>query len=695
MKRTSILLYIMIATWVVAVSGVFSASTSLRLAKLTGKKSLKQQDAPNFNVKAFITVDDNQDIINKLMGSGVVVNSRFGNVLAITLPLSQVDDISRTNGVKHIALEQRCSLTNDSALRMSHFPYTSYLSDSVESYVYSGRGVVVGMIDVGIDFNHINFLDKNGKSRIVRAYLPCDSTGSHPVINGFELPGSEYITPEQISSLTTDDTHSGHGTHTTGTAAGGYMGNGFNGVATRAQIVTCSMPEDSLTDVNIANSVNYIFNYANQVGLPAVINMSIGSSEGAHDGSSLLCQIFDELSGPGRICVVSAGNDGAKAMHIQKDIAECDSLATFLLNRSSNNVLSGYSSMWSASSSPHGVDLVIWDIIADTLVHRLDIPHYAEQDSVYCVTSESDSIFGKYFDGEIAFACALEENGRFHSIVEPNFSCLDNQRYRLGTIYKVPPGDTLSGWAGYSLYYDSSSLTDSGWSSGTSRGSISDLATGDSTISVGAYCSTLSFTMKDGSTSTYNQGQGPGDIAAFSSYGPDARGIARPMVAAPGCALVSSQSRYYSVYARPKYQFDVVEIEGIQYPYGVGSGTSMSTPVVAGSIALMLEILPSLSPTEISALLASTSARDEWVAMNEERWGYGKLDIETCIKHLLQRLDGDVNGDGVVTASDVTNLYNIILGFDDKNIQRSDVNVDGATSASDITKVYNHILGLE
>lgn len=697
MKRSFLIFIISGVISVAAMAGVFSANTQLQLSRWlnpTGAMLRLHKQALPSRVNAFITID-NEDAINHLRDNGVELHSRFGNVLTVTMALNDIDAIARNvAGVKHISLEQRCTLCNDSALRMSHFPYSFYMSDGIARNVYSGNGVLVGVIDVGTDFNHINFLDEQGNSRILRVYMPADATGSHPVIDGMELPGSEYVTPEQIRLLTTDDTHSGHGTHTTGTAAGSYMANGFNGVATRAQIVACSMPEDSLTDVNIANSVKYIFNYANQVGLPAVINMSIGSQEGSHDGSSFLCRLFDDVSGPGRICVVSAGNDGEKAMHIEKEMSDNDSLCTFLLNKSSSNVISGYSSMWSSGTLPHSADLVIWDVVADSLVHRLDFPHDAVLDSVYVVTSDADTVLGKYFDGEVAFASTLEDNDRFHSIVAPDYKCLDVQRYRLGIIYKAARGEVLSGWAGNTLYYDDCSLSSGSWLSGTARGSISDLATGDSTISVGAYCSTMSFRMKDGSVSNYNQGDGPGAIASYSSYGPDNRGKPRPMVVAPGCALVSSQNRYYSVYSRPKYQFDVVEVDGEQYPYGVGTGTSMSTPVVTGAIALMLEINPLLSPSEISSILESTSTRDAWVETDVERWGYGKLDIDSCIKQLLRYIDGDVNGDGVVSASDITNLYNIILGFDYKNIQRSDINVDGATSGSDVTKIYNMILGL-
>ena len=86
------------------------------------------------------------------------------------------------------------------------------------------------------------------------------------MIDGYELPGSCYENPSDIALLKTDDTASSHGTHTLGTAAGSYKENGWHGVACDADIVVCGMPEQQLTDVNIANAVKYIFDYADRVG---------------------------------------------------------------------------------------------------------------------------------------------------------------------------------------------------------------------------------------------------------------------------------------------------------------------------------------------------------------------------------------------------------------------------------------------
>lgn len=673
-------------------AGVFSARSAIDLAK--HKTTLIKQGRPTSeeSIEAFISVRSDE-VLERLCEAGATINSRFDNIVTVSAPLDCVGRISMIEGVDGIEISRPLTLCNDKARELSRFPLASYDYAGYTSLVYTGRGVVVGMIDAGMDFNHINFMDKDGNNRIVRVYMPCDTTGTAPVIDGMSLPGSEYTTPEQIRLLTTDDSTMMHSTHTTGTAAGSYLGNGYYGVATGAQILSCAMPENGLTDVNIANSIKYIFNYADQMGLPAVINMSLGSNDGAHDGTSTLCRLFNEVTGPGRICVVSAGNDGHIPMNVRKQLGENDSLATFISNWTSREPLRGYTSMWSQSPNRHTVDFVIWDIKSDTLVHRLDIPHNAIPDSVYIVSSETDSIFAKYFTGTIYFACAIESNGKYHSLVEVDYTSVDKSKYRIGLINKAPSGETLMGWSGDKVVFSSGGL--SSWTSGVAGGCcISDLATTDSVISVGAYCSNNSFVMMSGDTVTVSRCY-PYDIAYFSSFGPDALNRPRPDVVAPGFQVASSVSRYVATYQDPAKIVDNVAVNGIEYPYGLEGGTSMSTPVVTGAIALWLEIDKTLTPSKLREILQATCYKDSFVENGiPKKWGYGKLDIDAGIKYLLTEQNGDINCDGEINASDITCLYNIFLGISNDYISRADVNADGSITSSDITFLYSYILGL-
>ena len=692
MKRQLLLLFVTLTMALIAVAGVFPAKTSIELSKLRARMAKTKSHGNDEMLQVIVTVDA-PNVISNLSVAGAEINARFGNVVTASVPMSKIGNIATVSGVRRIGMAQHLTLCNDKALELSRFPTTTYQQHNPSTLVYTGHDVVIGMIDVGVDFNHINFKDKNGNNRIERVYLPCDTSGVSPMIDGMELPGSEYTTSEQIGLLTTDDSTQYHGTHTTGTAAGSYLNNGYGGVATKSRIVVCAMPDNCLTDFNIANSVRYIFDYADQVGLPAVINMSLGSQEGAHDGTSTLCRLFEEVSGPGRVCVVSAGNDGDMPMSIRKTLGESDSLATFLSNWFSREPMVGYSSMWSRSSQRHTVDIEIWDVKEKTMLHRLDIPRDATLDSVYVISSETDSIFAQYFTGELYFACALEDNGLFHSLVETNYSTIDRSRYRIGLVNKAPAGVTLMGWCGGQPIYSKSGVN--GWTGGVvgSGCTVSDLATTDSVISVGAYCSNNSFVMMDGST--YNIGDcNPYDIAYFSGFGPDALNKPRPDVVAPGYMVASSVSRYVEALHNPARIVDMATLDGIDYPYGLEGGTSMSAPVVSGAIALWLEINPKLSPADIKEIMAATCYSDNFVeAGQSQKWGFGKLDIDAGIKYLIAKNNGDVDGDGTLTAADITCLYNMLLGISFEHVQRADIDSDGTVTAADITRLYNSLLG--
>ena len=112
-----------------------------------------------------------------------------------------------------------------------------------------------------------------------------------------------------------------HGAHTMGIAAGGDMKSKYYGVAPDADIVFVSFKSD---DTNIADAIKYIFDYADKVDKPCVINMSLGQHIGPHNGTSFLDRLIDESTGPGRIIVGAAGNEGNVRLHTSKTFTADD-----------------------------------------------------------------------------------------------------------------------------------------------------------------------------------------------------------------------------------------------------------------------------------------------------------------------------------------------------------------------------------
>lgn len=234
-----------------------------------------------------------------------------------------------------------------------------------------------------------------------------------------------------------------------------------------------------------------------------------------------------------------------------------------------------------------------------------------------------------------------------------------------------------------------------GCTRGDASMSISDMATADSVISVGAYCSRKFPAVISGVNADVVKGSVPFDIAPFSSYGADMRGVMHPDVVAPGQAVVSSYSRFDQSMAKSNNWLTCIEsVEGQDYPYGINSGTSMSAPVVTGALALALQANPYLGVRDIKMLLKESSVRDTYVESNPGRWGCGKLNIKSLLSILDKNYNVyDINDDGEVNVSDVTALVNHILGV--SYYPHTDVNGDGVTNVSDVTALISHILSLQ
>ena len=701
MKKASLIVscLILMATTLWA-SDALSARSKLLLAHRVGHtRTLNASVGDSF--KAFITVRG-ADAIDSLRMIGVRVLGEYDGFITAEIPAACLQEVMSSCAVRQVSLAQTLHLCNDSARYLSNV-LPVHQGDCLPSALL-GDGVIVGLIDTGIDFNHINFLDANGHSRIRAVYLPEDSTGISPVVDGRVLPGSCYESPEQIASMTADCFNSSHGSHTVGTAAGGYLANGWHGVAPQCDIVVCGMPDSALTDVNVACAVSYIFDYADRVGKPCVINMSIGSNDGPNDGTSFMCRVFESESGPGRICVVSAGNDGNAPVCFHSSLSgPGDTVTTLLRNQWGGLQRNGYVSMWSDRQQVHRSRVVVMNRQTGELEYTSPFIDLLPEDSVFTLSSDIDQAFARYYNGEVLFASAIEDgseqfdvpgNGRFHSYWVYDVTSVACG-HLLGLQYVADEPTALSGWCTKSAFFYTFGLD--GVTGGTTSGSISDLATTDSVLSVGAYCSRMSYVDILGAEHV-SPGTIPGDIADFSSFGPDERGIARPDVCAPGSLVVSSANRY-KLGSDESSMLTPVVLDGMSYPYYVNQGTSMSAPVLSGAIALMLEVNPSLGVADVRRVLSRTSLRDDFVESGDPaRWGYGKLNVAAMIDDVVTNtlLSGDVNNDGEVNIADIMAIVEVILSpsvnHNAARLIRADVNRDSEIQVADINAVINIIL---
>lgn len=651
------------------------------------------QDAGDY-YDVFIAVNDNVNL-TQLRDAGMVITARYDGIITARVPSDmRPSAIKNYDGVEYATPAIQLVTYSDSAR------YYSRVAPVHEGngfdMPYTGEGVIVGVIDCGFDFTHINLCDASGEPRVKAVYLPFDDSGKQNMINRIPLPGSSFETPDKIKALTTDDPRTTHGTQTAGIAAGSYMDNNWYGVAPGADIVLCGMPEADLTDVRVAHCISYIDDYAKRVNKPYVVNISLGSNTGPHDGSSFLTRVFKQFSGPGHVFVVSAGNDGDSRVCVHRSIAsKQDTVVTLLSGYTGGARRSGYLFAQSKEGKAFNTRLIVVNSLNGEILYRSRAVGATASGVETEFSSENDPLLAQYYTGNVIIKGSIEANSN------PTALCSIDMRsnasnYVMGFQYYSPLAADLAIWTSQYAYFNSYGFS---WvERGSSVGSISDLATTDSVISVGSYNTKQYVTLRDGSQ-YFRYNSTPLRLSYYSSYGPDENGIVRPDVCAPGSVVVASANRYDTDAPNMQYWQPSVYYNSVEYPYCPDLGTSMSAPVVTGAVALWLQANPALSTADVREILKKTSYRDGYVTgNNSNRWGYGKLDVNAGMRYVLhleeEWIKGDVNGDSEVNISDVNSLIDIILsgGATEDMMHRADVNKDSEVNISDINTLIDMIL---
>lgn len=558
---------------------------------------------------------------------------------------------------------------------------------------YTGKGVVCGIVDTGIDPNHINFKGADGKSRVrVFSNITVDDNGN---------ASEKVITGNDLLLFSTDNKDNNHGTHTLGIMTGSYMdeltvaeplkaeakadvktaSNPYYGVAYGSEIVAAG--SKALADATIAYGVERVLEYAWGNGDDApqkrsVINLSLGSNLGSHDGNDIINQYFDAvMKQDNPIIVLSSGNEGDMNVAVKKNLTAADAVVRSFLKGydipESNgeglaykNLRYGGAQVWNSTSRPVKVQVVIYNAARGKVSSRFALTDSNFEKGQYWVTSDSwkyDSSdivsedLAKHFEGQIGLLATTDEaTGRFYYVID--FQLSDKQasnangQYMVGLEVTGEEGDRvemycnsaqmMTQFTNYSTY---KGVTVDGWSPGSADGSINSIACGDNTIVVGSYNTSDCWGSIDGYL--YSPGASYdftyGDVSFFTSYGALNDGTTRPHVCAPGAIIVSSTNRYYTTYE----QEIAAQKPATVRPYNwVGlQGTSQAAPHVAGAIALWLEADPTLTVGEVKDIISKTAIRDAQVdAAVKMQFGAGKFDAYEGLKEVLRRA---VGSDGV------------------------------------------------
>lgn len=578
---------------------------------------------------------------------GAKTGTKAGNVWTVYVPVNQFKSFIQIPGISCIDMDQPSFPNLDTA------KYTTHV-DSVHAGInlpqkFNGSNVVVGIVDAGFDYTHPTFYDTAYASYRIKRVWEEKGLGTPP--SGYAY-GAEYLDSLSIVTKGYDVTTETHGTHVTGIAAGSGVGSPignsskYRGMSYNSDIVLVGIYPSAnywlntgMTDM--LDGIDYVFNYAQSVSKPAVTNLSWGCPLGPHDGTSLFSEACDNITGHGKIFVLSAGNNGANNIHLKKNFTSTDSVIKTVLTFPSG-----------LSTKKNWVD--VWGESGKTFSMRFSLYLGNSQidSSIWVpITNSTQQIYLKSNNGDTCFvtvtSVASEFNGKPHMLL--NFYSRANITNRLVVSLKSHSG-TVNMWQGYVLnasgYYGTFTKSGYSWATdGDSQMTISDMVTTHSAISVGAYCSKGSFTNVSGQTLSYS-GYTRGAIAPFSSMGPTADNRIKPEITGPGFALASSFSSFDPDYQSGGASYSsVVEtytssLNGKVYPYGMAAGTSMSGPAVSGIVGLLLQVDPNLDPYLVMNILTPTAIQDSYTgtipAGGTNVWGVGKVNAYSAVKLALQ-----------------------------------------------------------
>lgn len=280
----------------------------------------------------------------------LIVEELIAGYGLLTVPEDLVDTVSRLPQIEYVEKPKRLFFSMADGKEVS-----CVLPVTKRQPFLSGKGILLAVIDSGIDYTNRNFRNADGSTRILSLW---DQTVSPDAEKGFFPPegfvtGTEF-TREQINAalreadplrqyeLVPSRDSSGHGTAVAGIAAGaaanvtgGTANNNYEGVAPESEllIVKLGTPrEDSFPrTTEMMRAVTYVVRKAQSINRPVAINLSFGNTYGAHDGSSLLERFLDNAAEIGRTVIcVGSGNEGASAGHREGRVNVGETAATEL-----------------------------------------------------------------------------------------------------------------------------------------------------------------------------------------------------------------------------------------------------------------------------------------------------------------------------------------------------------------------------
>lgn len=481
------------------------------------------------------------DLIVKYSGSleeirnlGIQVVELQNEFAIVTIKESLIERLSEFPQIEYIEKPKRLFFSVENGKIASCIPPVQR-----PPYNLTGRGVLVGVIDSGIDYANPVFQNADGTTRIRNLW---DQSLSQNPPEGY-LIGTEY-TSEQINEALRQPTMqerrqivpsqdiSGHGTAVAGVAAGGS--NEYRGVAYESELIVVKLGIPKLDGfprtTELMQAIDYVVRKALEYQMPVAVNISFGNTYGSHDGNSLLEQFIQDIANRWKsVICIGTGNEGNTAGHVSgvlsDDVEEEIELAV--------------------QENESTINVQIWKAYYDVMDISIQSPSGVRVGPIQEILGSQ-----RFRIGETELLLYYGEPGPYTIDQEIFIDFLPRTDYINSGVWKIilTPRRIISG--NYALWLPSSNVLNvgTGFLFPSVQGTLTIPSTAFRTIGVGAYNS---------ETMTY---------ADFSGRGSGAR--IKPDIVAPGVNIRAP-------------------IPGGSF--GEFSGTSFATPFVTGSAALMMQ----------------------------------------------------------------------------------------------------------
>lgn len=559
----------------------------------------------------------------------------------------------------HMELGPPLHLLMDRAAQAVHVSFARLF------YKLQGEGIAVGIVDTGLDVGHPDFLNDAGHTRVAWLLdLSLKPVGLHPELeakfgikddSGAVVAGAVFSEDDlngllRLGQRAPEDPV-GHGTHVASLAAGGGGGGPYVGIAPKATLIIARVTRasgESIENDDLLRGAQFVFDRADAMKVPAVVNLSLGSDFGPHDGSMLWEKTLASYIGPdkpGRALVAAAGNSGSVASAPTHQTVRVSSGTRMRVPIETTGATKGGVQVWVTLRSKGKIAV------------GLDSP-----DGTWIDPVDEGSKRGKKegdYSAGVIFGAGIEDSpipqGTRGAIV------VWSGAWPAGRYYVTLEGEGLA-----DLYLQATgdaAVRPASFLGGVREGTVNLPATHPSILSVGCTASRAKWTSIAKQPSSlvvpvlddpggYFAGRvrdlEDGEICWFSSAGPNADGVPKPEIAAPGAAIIGAMSRQ----AAPGNAASIFTTsncpaqEGtdnrdprclqIDKTHGVSVGTSMSAPIVSGAVALLLQRDPTLTQDKIVSLLQSGAHRLRGAAPYDDQASPGELDVVGALYTLDQ-----------------------------------------------------------